>query len=772
MENYNIMGMIGQGQYGTAHKVAHVRDGKLYCMKRIPMSKHDDANGAMREAHLLSTLNHPNVLGYKESFLHDGALCIVTHYCEEGDLFTLIQNHAKAKKFFSENEIMEMFLQIAMGLHHIHSKRVLHRDLKTQNIFVARGGILKLGDFGISKVLEKTDEFATTVTGTPYYMAPEICKNEPYSLKSDIWSLGCVLYELCTLKHAFAADSLLSLVYQIVKGNFPPIPQDKFSADLSRLVQALLHTDTQARPTLKIVFDMPYVEQHKQRFMKRQQQKLSQSRRADHHKARNRINEAQNFVEATGDNTMGGSTSHALSQQQEERALTPAQRARLRKQQQADQRAMELKVASINMNQDRGMAKNRKSHMIQGSTSGAALRLNSSGRMRNVEDTFGDSTVLMGSVADGAAQFTGGFPGPADHFMGTDEVNLGSVNFGSQMGTQQYGGGQFEPTGASVLMGSVTEQGAASMGMRPSSQSRPRSGNSNFQFGIDMNAPSTPLHFSGSPGSGSLHDEVVAMSSTEVARNASRFRPGSDNATGGQKHSTPSGPVEVGGFRFGVESPASSSPGTPSQASQQPRVSSARSAISAGSRAAPAGHAAVAARSQAPQQAPPRAAARRPSSSSDSDIDDEVSDDEYSDDFEDYSDDFEEDEDQDTSGSFQRAAAPGTPKVAAEREAMMRNLRQLDYSGMPSTAGSQLAETVPSQARHTKMDQLRARCRAALGKDFDEVYRYLKSARQSYGYGDDEKLKNRLIDMVGRRKLSACFETDQLVFQELLQQDY
>ena len=143
---------------------------------------------------------------------------------------------------------MSLFIQISSALMYVHSRKVLHRDLKSQNVFLARAGLAMLGDFGISKVLEQSDAFTTTVTGTPYYMAPEMCTNRPYTFKSDIWSLGCVLYELCTLRHAFAADSLLCLVYQIVRGDFPPIAADRYSGALSGLASLLNALRLQQQP--------------------------------------------------------------------------------------------------------------------------------------------------------------------------------------------------------------------------------------------------------------------------------------------------------------------------------------------------------------------------------------------------------------------------------------------------------------------------------------------------------------------------------------------
>ncbi|KAF5404745.1 hypothetical protein PHET_01566 [Paragonimus heterotremus] len=100
----------------------------------------------------------------------------------------------------------------------MHERNILHRDLKTQNIFLTRSNIIKVGDLGIAKVLESSNSMATTLIGTPYYMSPELFANKPYNHKSDIWALGCVLYEMATLKHAFSAENFNALSYKIMSG--------------------------------------------------------------------------------------------------------------------------------------------------------------------------------------------------------------------------------------------------------------------------------------------------------------------------------------------------------------------------------------------------------------------------------------------------------------------------------------------------------------------------------------------------------------------------
>ena len=145
---------------------------------------------------------------------------------------------------------------MAAALDYLHKAKVLHRDLKTSNIFISRDGKLKLGDFGIAKVLENSVQNAETVVGTPYYMSPEICQNKPYSFKSDLWSLGCILFELCSLDRAFTATNLLGLVTQINEKKVDRIPSH-YSDELNDLVQRLLDKDPQKRASLEEVFASP-----------------------------------------------------------------------------------------------------------------------------------------------------------------------------------------------------------------------------------------------------------------------------------------------------------------------------------------------------------------------------------------------------------------------------------------------------------------------------------------------------------------------------------
>ena len=189
----------------------------------------------------------------------------VMTYCDGGDLYERIKRNRG--KQFHETQVLHWFVQMALGLHFMHENHILHRDLKTQNVFLLGNGRLVLGDLGIAKVMKGTADFAKTCIGTPYYMSPELFKNKPYNHKSDVWALGCVLYEMITLKHAFDASSLNGLAVKILRGRFRAV-RGKFSRPLRDLVGQLLALNPSSRPDLPRILRMPIIKRHIVTFIK------------------------------------------------------------------------------------------------------------------------------------------------------------------------------------------------------------------------------------------------------------------------------------------------------------------------------------------------------------------------------------------------------------------------------------------------------------------------------------------------------------------------
>lgn len=163
-----------------------------------------------------------------------------------GDLYQKIVEQKKKKKLFSEAEIWETFIQIVKGLNALHQKQILHRDLKCANIFLNKDGTVKLGDLNVSKVAKMG--LVYTQTGTPYYASPEVWKDKPYDNRSDIWSLGCVIYEMITLRPPFTASSMQELCTKVNKGSYPKIPST-FSRDLETVIATLLKVSPLMRPS-------------------------------------------------------------------------------------------------------------------------------------------------------------------------------------------------------------------------------------------------------------------------------------------------------------------------------------------------------------------------------------------------------------------------------------------------------------------------------------------------------------------------------------------
>ena len=280
-KDYEIIKEIGEGSYGRVYlaklnrQISRASENQLIVVKEISFRRlsKQEQELAKKETEILSLLNHPNIIGYFGSFLEDQKFHILMDYADGGDLGEQIASASDKHENFSEEKIMNWFIQICFALQHIHEKKILHRDIKTQNVFLTKKGIVKLGDFGIAKMLDQTNSFAKTSIGTPFYLSPEICEGRPYNAKSDIWSLGCVLYELCTLDKPFNSNCINGLIIKIISKKPSPIPSC-YSKNLQQLVDKLLLKKPAMRPNINQILRIKFVHDKVGQFLSSTKQQL------------------------------------------------------------------------------------------------------------------------------------------------------------------------------------------------------------------------------------------------------------------------------------------------------------------------------------------------------------------------------------------------------------------------------------------------------------------------------------------------------------------
>jgi NIMA (never in mitosis gene a)-related kinase len=214
-----------------------------------------------KEASILKSLNHENIVQIYDSFTYDDSrkFAMILEYCDGGDLNKIIKTNRGNSKLIPESKIIFIFQKILDGLEYIHSKKIIHRDMKSLNIFLMKNGNVKIGDLGIAKVLLYSN-CTNTVIGTPLYLAPEISKEKPYNEKSDIWSIGCILYELLTYSMPFDAPNYVGLCKKIQKGIYTPLNDNikKFySKELISVLDLILQVDPEKRPSVKDIKKYP-----------------------------------------------------------------------------------------------------------------------------------------------------------------------------------------------------------------------------------------------------------------------------------------------------------------------------------------------------------------------------------------------------------------------------------------------------------------------------------------------------------------------------------
>jgi serine/threonine protein kinase len=263
---YVMKKQLGSGSFGTTWKVEQKGTGLGFAAKIMDTNSMTpkDRGFVANEVRCLARCNHPNIIQHHLSEDFDGILVIIMEFADGGDLYKQIKVRQNGNKYFKEHEVLFILVQLCLALHHIHSKKMMHRDLKTANVLLTSSGIVKIGDFGFSRQYEDSlsKDVGTTFCGTPYYLSPELWKREPYSKKSEMWALGVVLYEIMSLKRPFRAATMKELMQNIVTATYEPLPPGVFSKELCDIVAALLQLDPAKRPSLRDLFQNKHIREN------------------------------------------------------------------------------------------------------------------------------------------------------------------------------------------------------------------------------------------------------------------------------------------------------------------------------------------------------------------------------------------------------------------------------------------------------------------------------------------------------------------------------
>ena len=256
MQDFEILSKLGDGSYSIVYKVRRKTDNNIYALKKVKLQKlsEKEKSNSLNEVRILASIKSSFVISYKEAFIEesDKSLCLIMEYADKGDLYQKICQFKKMHYLIDEIDIWRIFIQMTKGLKSLHDLNILHRDMKSANIFLFSDGSAKIGDLNVSKVIKKNMGY--TQTGTPYYASPEVWEDKPYNTKSDIWSLACITYEMLALHPPFMAEDMEGLYNQVKKGKYKNVCS-KYSNDIKELLKMLFKVNPDERPSCKEILE-------------------------------------------------------------------------------------------------------------------------------------------------------------------------------------------------------------------------------------------------------------------------------------------------------------------------------------------------------------------------------------------------------------------------------------------------------------------------------------------------------------------------------------
>ena len=269
MDNFELICKLGSGGFSKVYKVRRKVDNQIYALKKVQILNLSEKQkiSSLNEIRVLASIKNKYIINYKEAFLDekDCSLCLVMEYADGGDLANKIKEYKEKNEYFNEEDIWKIFIQLVKGLKSLHDMGIMHRDIKSSNIFLFNDKTAKLGDLNVCKILSN-DILGHTQAGTPAYAAPEVWMERPYGLKSDIWSLGCVLYEMVTLRCPFREDNMVKLYNKVLVGEYKKIPNN-FSEELNWIIEQMINSDINKRFSCDEILNCEIVKKYLDKYM-------------------------------------------------------------------------------------------------------------------------------------------------------------------------------------------------------------------------------------------------------------------------------------------------------------------------------------------------------------------------------------------------------------------------------------------------------------------------------------------------------------------------